>query len=339
MEERKIRVAITHGDTNGIGYELIFKTFSTPEMLEICTPIIYGSPKVAAYHRKAINTEVAFSIINSIDEVRDGRINLMTCFDEDVKVDLGTPSEDAEQAGVKALIKAIEDQKAGYFDGLVLAPLAKNSELQKRGLTVLLNESLRVGLATPSMELKEVALQVTKENIVKKAEFLFSMLKRDFLITNPRVAILALNPNGDGIEEKEAIHPAIEELVAAGKQAFGPYAADDFFGSSKIESFDAVLAMYHDQGVAPFKALVAGSYVVYTAGLPVACATSSDGVGYEQAGRGEADESSFRHAIYSVIDTCRNRQFYDEPLANPLPKLYHEKRDESEKTRFSVPKK
>ena len=339
MDERKLRIAITHGDTNGIGYELIFKTFAAPEMLELCTPIIYGSPKVASYHRKALNMEAPFSIINSTDDIRDGRLNLLTCFDDDVKVELGTPTAESENAGVKALIKAVEDQKNGLIDGLVLAPLDKNQELLRRGLVVLHDERLRIGMATFDVALKDVAAQISKENIVKRLETLFNMLRRDFLISNPRVAVLNLNPNGNGAEEQEALKPAVEQMEKAGLQAFGPYAADDFFGTGKYDAFDAVLAMYYDQAATPFKALVAGCYVVSVAGLPVACSTSGDDAGFAIAGRGEADESSFRHAIYAVIDACRNRARYDEAKSDPLPKLYHEKREDGEKARFAVSKK
>ena len=339
MDEKKIRVAITHGDTNGIGYELIFKTFSVPEMLELCTPIVYGSPKVAAYHRKALNTETPFSIISSTDDVREGRLNLLTCFEEEVKVELGVPSQEATEAGVKALKKAIEDQKEGRYDALVLAPVAQNSEVKRQGLVVMMNENLRIALATSDIPLKDVTQRLTKEYVVQKAELLFSLLKRDLRISNPRVAVLALNPSGQGKEESEIIAPAIEQLANNGKQAFGPYTADDFFGSGRFEAFDGVLAMYYDQGVAPFRALTTNESIVCVAGLPVPCTIPLNTLCHEQAGKGVTDESSFRQAVYAAIDICRNRRNYDEPMANPLPKLFHEKRDESEKVRFSIPKK
>ena len=339
MDERKIRVAITHGDTNGVGYELIYKVFSAPEMLELCTPIVYGSPKIAAYYRKALNTEAAFSIISNTDDVREGRMNLLTCFDDEVKVEMGHPTPESAEAGRKALTRALADMKDGRFDGLVLAPLADNVQTIGQGLLVLMNENLRVAIATKSRSLKDVAAEVTKENLVAQASALHGMLKRDLRISNPRVAMLSLNPGCNGTEEAEAIVPAISELVASGKQVFGPYAADDFFGTGKYEAFDAVLAMYHDQGVAPFKALSAEENISYVAGLQVPVAITSIGPSYDQVGRGLVDENSLRHAIYNVIDVARNRTNYDIPLANPLPKLYHEKRDESEKVRFAIPKK
>lgn len=339
MEERKIRVAITHGDTNGVGYELIYKVFSAPEMLELCTPIVYGSPKIAAYYRKALNADSAFSIISNTDDVREGRINLLTCFDDEVKVEMGHSTPESAEAGRKALVRALDDMKDGRFDGLVLAPLADNFEATGQGLLVLMNENLRVAVATKSRQLKDVAAEVNKENLVARASALHDMLKRDLRISNPRIAVLSLNPGCNGTEEAEAVAPAVSELVGSGKQVFGPYAADDFFGTGKYEAFDAVMAMYHDQGVAPFKALSAEENISYVAGLPVPVAMTSIGPSFEQVGRGTVDEHSLRHAIYSIIDAARNRANYDLPLTNPLPKLYHEKRDESEKVRFAIPKK
>lgn len=338
-ENRKVRVAITHGDTNGIGYELIFKTFAEPEMLELCTPVVYGSPKVAAYHRKALNSETAFSIISSADDIRDGRLNLLTCFDEEVKVELSVKSEEAVLAGVKALKKAIEDSKDNCFDSLVLSPLSKNSEVKRQGLLMLMNENLRVAFATADIAQKDVASKITKELVVKKAEILFEMLKRDLRITNPRVAVLSLNPDGNGVEETEAIIPAVKELVNADKQAFGPYTVTEFFGTGKYPSFDAVLAMYYDQGAAPFHMLTSNDGIALVAGLPIPCTMPLADDFHALAGKGQADENSFRHAIYTAIDIYRNRCVYDEATANPLPKLFHERRDESEKVRFSIPKK
>ena len=338
MDEKRIRVAITHGDTNGIGYELIYKTFAAPEMLELCTPIVYGSPKLAAYHRKALTAETPFSIISSAEEARDGKLNLLTCFDEEVKVELGTPTEEASAAGVKALKKAIEDQKEGRFDALVLAPLAQNSEVKRQGLVVMMDQNLRVAVANAGSSIKEAVSKVTKDNVARKAETFFDLLKRDLRISNPRIAILSLNHKADGAEEVEAIRPAIEELVAKGKQVFGPYPADDFFGTGKYQAFDGILAMYHDQGAVPFRTLSSSDSILCVAGLPVPCTMPLEAACHENAGKNLTDENSFRQAIYMAIDICRNRANYDAPLANPLPKLFHEKREDGEKVRFSVPK-
>lgn len=362
MEEKMIRVAITQGDTNGVGYEVILKTFADPAMFELCTPIIYGSPKIAAYHRKALNLETNFSIINSAEEARNGRLNILACFDEEVKVELGQPSEEAGLAAFKALDRAMTDYRAGLFDVLVTAPINK-ATIQSPGfhfpghteyietsvgdgnkaLMILMNESLRVALVTTHLPIKEVSKAITKEAIIEKATIFHKTLRRDFRISNPRIAVLSLNPHaGDngllGSEEQEVIKPAIDELEKAGIQAFGPYPADGFFGSSAYDHFDGVLAMYHDQGLAPFKTIALESGVNFTAGLPIIRTSPDHGTAYDIAGQGKADENSFRQAVYTAIDVFRNRKNYDEPLENPLPKLFHEKRDDSEKVRFAIPK-
>lgn len=362
MEEKMIRVAITQGDTNGVGYEVILKTFADPAMFELCTPIIYGSPKIAAYHRKALNLETNFSIINSAEEARNGRLNILACFDEEVKVELGQPSEEAGLAAFKALDRAMTDYRAGLFDVLVTAPINK-ATIQSPGfhfpghteyietsvgdgnkaLMILMNESLRVALVTTHLPIKEVSKAITKEAIIEKATIFHKTLRRDFRISTPRIALLSLNPHaGDngllGSEEQEVIKPAIDELEKAGIQAFGPYPADGFFGSNAYDHFDGVLAMYHDQGLAPFKTIALESGVNFTAGLPIIRTSPDHGTAYDIAGQGKADENSFRQAVYTAIDVFRNRKNYDEPLENPLPKLFHEKRDDSEKVRFAIPK-
>ena len=359
-QERKIRVAITQGDTNGVGYEVIFKAFADPTILELCTPIIYGSPKIAAYHRKALNIDTNFSIINNADEARDGRVNLLNCFDDEVKVELGLPSTEAGSAALKALDRAMTDFRSGLYDVLVTAPINK-ATIQSPGfhfpghteyietsvgdgqkaLMILMNETLRVALVTTHLPIKDVAKAITKEGIIEKTTIFHTALKRDFRISNPRIAVLALNPHaGDdgllGQEEKEIISPAIEELAGKGIQAFGPYPADGFFGSGAYDHFDGVLAMYHDQGLAPFKTIALESGVNYSAGLPIVRTSPDHGTAYDIAGQGKADENSMRQAIYTAIDVFRNRQNYDEPLKNPLPKLFHEKREDGDKARFAV---
>ncbi len=362
MENRKLRVAITHGDTNGIGYEIIFKTFSEPAMLELCTPIIYGSPKVAAYHRNALGIQGNFTIINSAAEAHNNKVNLLTTFDQEIKVDLGNPSKEAGMASLAALEKAMADYKEGLFDVLVTAPINKNNiqgddfhfcghteYIEERAgngdkaLMILLNDMLRVALVTTHLPIRDVAAAITKESIIEKATIFHNSLKRDFRISNPRIAVLALNPHaGDdgllGHEEQEVIIPAIKELSDNGIRAFGPYAADGFFGHESYTAFDGVLAMYHDQGLAPFKCLDLGNGVNFTAGLPIVRTSPDHGTAYDIAGKNMADESSFRNAIYLALDVFRNRIEYDEPFNNPLKKLYHEKRDDSEKARFSINK-
>ena len=362
MEERKIRVAITQGDTNGVGYEVILKVFSDPNILELCTPIIYGSPKIASYHRKTLNLEVPYTIINHAEEARDGRVNLLACFDDEIKIEMGQPSQEAGAAALKALDRAMTDYRSELYDVLVTAPINK-ATIQSPGfhfpghteyietsvgegekaLMILMNETLRVALVTTHLPIKDIAKAITKESIVKKATIFHKALKRDFRISSPRIAVLSLNPHaGDngllGSEEKDIILPAIEELADKGIQAFGPFAADGFFGSGAYDRFDGVLAMYHDQGLAPFKTIALESGVNYTAGLPIVRTSPDHGTAYDIAGKGIADENSMRQAIFTAIDVFRNRQFYDEPLQNPLPKLFHEKREDGDKARFARPK-
>ena len=361
-ENRKIRVAITHGDTNGIGYEVILKTFADPEMFELCTPIIYGSPKVAAYHKKLLGLNTQFNIIDNAAEAKDGRLNMLATFDDEVKVEFGESSAIAGEAALKALDRAMTDFRSEYYDVLVTAPINKKniqSDLFRfhghteyiedcvgegnKALMILTNGSLRVALVTTHLAIKDVAGAITKEAIIEKATILHKSLKRDFRISNPRIAVLALNPHaGDagviGDEEQTTIIPAIEELAEQGIQAFGPYPADGFFGSGLYDKFDAVLAMYHDQGLAPFKTLAVEDGVNYTAGLPIVRTSPDHGTAYDISGKCVADENSFRQAVYMAIDIFRNRIDYDEAYENPLPKLYHEKKDDSEKVRFNIPK-
>ncbi len=363
MENKKIRVAITHGDTNGIGYELIFKTFAEPEMLEFCTPIIYGSPKVAAYYRKAMDLPAQFSIIQKAEDAEDGRINLLAAVEGEVKVDMGMPTQESGETAVKALDRAMTDYRDNLYDVLVTAPLNnQNAVIEgfsfkghkhyietclgdgKKGLSILCGGDLRIASVTEKVPFKDVLTGLTKEAIIERTKLFQQTIKRDFLITNPRIAVLALNPRNNeddscGTEEREIIIPAIDELAAQGVQAFGPYAADDFFGDGYFSDFDGIMAMYHDQATTPFHSLYTDDGVIYTAGLPIIRTAADTTPCYSIAGCNEADETAFRHAVYLAIDAFRNRTTSDEAVENPLPKLYHEKRDESEKVRFSVPKR
>lgn len=354
MEDRKIRIAITHGDTNGVGYEVILKTFADPMMFELCTPIIYGSPRVAAYHSKTLGIDTPFTIISNAEEANENRLNLLTVIEEEVKVDLGEPTPESGEAAKKAIDRALADYKAGLVDVLVTAPVCKNSingfnghtdyiekalDNGEKGMTILTNEDLRVALVTNNVAIKDVAESITKQKILEKARIFHQALRRDMRISSPRIAVLALNPRcgEDGVlgdEEQTIIKPAIDELSEQGIQIFGPYAADDFFGRCAYFRFDGVLAMYHDQGQTPFKAVAYENGVRYSAGLDLIRTAPAHGANFAVAGKNQTDEQSLRNAIYTAIDVWRNRQEFDEPLQNPLPKLYHERRDDSEKVRF-----
>ena len=358
MEDRKIRVAITHGDTNGIGYELIFKTFAEPEMLELCTPIIYGSPKIAAYHRKAMNTQANFSIINKAEDAHDGRVNLLACFDDEVKVDLGIPTKESGEAALKALDRAMTDFRSQLFDVLVACPVnpasMSDANFTYRGLKhysetsigdgakavkMMINESMRIALATDGLAIKDVPSHITEELLMAKLRTVNEAMKRDFRLSNPRIGVLALNSIANGEEEKNIICPAVCKAADEGINAYGPYAADEYFGENIYDAFDVTLAMYDDQAIIPFTTLMQNDGIYYVASLPLVCTAPAQTPSFDAAGQGISDESALRHAIFEAIDIVRNRAEYDEPLANPLQKLYHEKRDESEKVRFAIPKK
>lgn len=351
MDNKMIRVAITQGDTNGIGYEIIFKALSDPSILELCTPIIYGSPKVAAYHRKALNMQANFSIISKAEDAQDGRVNMLNTTDEEIKVDLGTPTAESTKAALTALDRAAADWEAGLFDVLVTAPttteatdgllscgayIAHKSETAPKVLTICQNGGLHLAVLTPGVPLNQTSTYVNKENVSVMATLFYQCLKRDLRINNPRVALLALNP-APGKEEEEVLRPVTEELREQKVYAFGPYTADDFFGNGQYAAFDGVLAMYHDQGLIPFKMLAEGRGIELTAGLRGVATAPAHGPAFDIAGKGAADESALRNAIYTAIDACRARKAYDEPLADPLKKLYHERRDDSEKVRFKAP--
>lgn len=361
MEDRKIRVAITHGDTNGIGYELIFKTFEDPAMFDLCTPVIYGSPKVATYHSKALNIQANFSIVANAGDAQDGRLNMLAAFEDDVKVEFGKPSEESGMAALKAVDRALEDYSKGLVDVIVTAPVENNEVFRfsgqplyiadhlvtgvpsKGSMSVLCGERLRVALATRNLPLRQVADSLSLEFVNDTVKSLHHTLRRDFLITNPRIAVLALNPKAgdDGIigsEENELLKPVISSLVEEGIQVYGPYPADTFFDEGFHGSFDVVLAMYYDQGMMPFRMIEGEDGVLFESYMPVVCTSPTHGVRFDIAGTGNANPSSMRHAVYLAVDVFRNRKFYDESYSNPLKKLYKERRDESEKVRFAVPK-
>ena len=339
MENRKIRVAITHGDTNGIGYEVILRAFEDPMMLDMCTPIIYGSQKLATIHRKAMGIETQFATIKNAEDAKDGRLNLLTTLDEEVAVEFGKPTQASNNAAKKAVARAKEDLQKHLYDVLVLGPVVSNPNpnREERPLTIMLSDRVRVGLLTTHLPIKDVATSISIEKIVDKGKIFFQSLKRDFRINNPRIAVLALNPQL-GAEEEQIIAPAVEELERQKVQAFGPYTAEDFFANNSHEEFDGVLAMYDDQGLLLFNSLAPEYGVRLKAGISAICTTTDHGPEFEIAGKGIADAASLRHAIYTAVDMFRNRQEYDEPMANPLPKLYHEKREDGEKVRFQMPR-
>ncbi len=344
----KIKVGITHGDINGIGYEVILKVLEDNRIQELCTPIVYGSAKLAAGYRKLLQmTNVPFNQIASASEARNEANNIINVVPEEMRAEPGRPTQEAGQAAFAALERAVADLQKGEIDVLVTAPINKatiqsstftfpghteylESVTGGKALMILCNEQMRVALMTTHMPLGKVAEAITKDNIVEKLKVLDKSLRRDFGICSPRIAVLALNPHsGDagllGNEEKEIIEPAIIEARDQKILAFGPYAADGFFGSGSFSKFDGILAMYHDQGLAPFKALAMDSGINFTAGLPIVRTSPDHGTGYDIAGQGIASPDSMRAAIYAAIDVYRNRKNYDEAYRSPLRRQYFDK--------------
>lgn len=349
---RSVRVGITQGDTNGVGLEVILKAFSDSMMLELCTPVVYGNAKVAAYHSKTMGMNVPLRLIASAEDAVMGQFNFVNCSDAEVKVEYGVQSAEAGHAAFLSLEQAVQDLQSGHIDVLVTAPIQKagiqsanfrfpghTEYLQDRlgstsgeSLMILCNPLMRVALVTTHLPISEVAFAITEERVVQKARILYDSLCRDFNISSPRIAILALNPHaGDsgviGHEEEEVLVPAIKSLADAGLPCYGPFPADGFFNAAMYRHFDAVLAMYHDQGLAPFKALSNHDGVNFTAGLPFVRTSPDHGTAYDIAGKNLADAQSFRQAVFSAIDIWRNRQAYDEAHANPLPKIYQDRKE------------
>jgi 4-hydroxythreonine-4-phosphate dehydrogenase len=360
MENQKIRVAITQGDVNGIGYEVILKTFSDPAMFDLCTPVVYGSPKIMTYHRKALDLGVTFTIINSPAEIVDGRINVINCNEEEVKVELGRPSPEAGKAALDALEKALDDYKKGGFDVLVTAPIDKQTiqsdafhfsghteYLEERvgdgnkALMMLVKDNLRVALVTAHEPLSRVSSLITQELVKERILQLARSLRDDFALSAPRIGVLALNPHaGDegllGKEEQDIIVPAMAEARAEGALCYGPFSPDGFWGSGAYTKFDGILAMYHDQGLIPFKLLAMDEGVNYTAGLTLIRTSPDHGTAYDIAGKNEASEASFRNAIYQAIDVFRMRRNEKAVHRNPLRKSFFDRRDDSDKLKLDI---
>ena len=350
MKDRQIRVGITHGDINGIGYEVILKMLEDNRILEMCTPVVYGSAKIAAFYRKAMEMpNVPMQQTENGEAIRDGVYNIINVVGEDTKVDPGLATPEAGKAALAALDRAVDDLKAGNIDVLVTAPINKHSiqsdefhfpghteYLQDRmgdgneALMVLCSDTIRVALVTTHLPISKLPEAITKEAILNKLNIFNQSLKRDFGIDSPKIAVLSLNPHAGengmlGTEENDIIIPAIEEAKAHRILAFGPYAADGFFGSGSFGKFDGILAMYHDQGLAPFKTLAMDSGVNFTAGLPYVRTSPDHGTGYDIAGRGLASAESMRSALYAALDIYRCRLNEDEAHRRPLRRQYYEK--------------
>ncbi|WP_079703318.1 4-hydroxythreonine-4-phosphate dehydrogenase PdxA [Daejeonella lutea] len=338
----KIKIGISIGDVNGIGLEVIIKTLMDNRVLDYCTPIVYGHTKVASFHRKtmAIN-EFNFNVISNASMAQNKRANMINCWEEDVKIELGLTTETGGKYAFISLEKALDDLIAGNTDAIVTAPINKHNiqseNFQFAGhteyiqaktnspdsLMFLVSEDIRVGVVTGHIPVQEIPEKITVEKIVSKLALMNESLKKDFWIQKPKIAVLGLNPHaGDngliGKEELEIIIPAITEANAKGVFAFGPYAADGFFAAHTYSQFDAVLAMYHDQGLIPFKQVAFHNGVNFTAGLPVVRTSPDHGTGYDIAGKNQASESSFREALFTAINIVERRRESVELSSNPL---------------------
>ena len=340
---RKLIVGITQGDGNGIGYEVIIKSLADERMLELCTPVIYGSSKIFGFYKKQIHDieNINTNVITSAKDVHNKRVNIVNCLPENVFVEPGQPTPESAKSAMISLSKAVEDIKAGYIDVLVTAPINKRAmSVEGFGYTghteylekefgvdevamIMVCDRLKVGVVTGHIALKDVAAQITVEKILKKLRLMKTSLQRDFGIDAPKIAVLGLNPHcGDGgllgDEEQQIILPAIKAAKEEGIMAFGPYSSDGFFALGNYAKFDAVLAMYHDQGLTPFKAIAFEEGVNYTAGLPIVRTSPDHGTAYEMAGRDMADPRSMKSAIYEAIDIFNKRADYDELVAGKM---------------------
>lgn len=338
----KLKIGISIGDVNGIGLEVIIKTLSNPAILNYCIPIVYGHTKVSSFHRKANNLgDFSFNVINQPNQAQAKRANMINCWDEDVKIELGQVTPTGGKYALLSLEKATADLLNGDLDALVTAPINKHNiqsadfhfpghteYLQEKSgskevLMFLISENLRVGVVTGHIPVADVAKSITTEKIISKIRLINDSLKKDFWIEKPKIAVLGLNPHaGDngllGNEEAEIIKPAIQACYDKGIMCFGPYPADGFFGNSSYQQFDAVLAMYHDQGLVPFKTLAFQNGVNYTAGLKFVRTSPDHGTGYDIAGKNLADPTSFTEALFAAIHIVKKRTEQQEMLDNQL---------------------
>ena len=339
-KNENIIVGISIGDLNGIGSEVILKTFEDNRMLEMCTPVIFGSVKTMSFIKKNLKLETNIHGIDNLNQLVIGKINVLNVWKEDVSINYGVNDENAGKYAIKSFTTATTALKDGLIDVLVTAPINKyniqsddfkfpghtdylDQQLDGNALMFMVQDNLRVGLVTDHIPVNEVAKHLTAELISKKIETINLSLMQDFSINKPKIAVLGLNPHaGDGgvigNEDDKIIKPTIKKLFEKGILAFGPFPADGFFGSAQFEKYDAVIAMYHDQGLIPFKTLSFGNGVNFTAGLNKIRTSPDHGTAYDIAGKGIADHNSFKEAVYSAIDIFKSRNIYSEISRDPL---------------------
>lgn len=349
-EYNKPIIGISTGDLNGIGLEVVIKTFEDERMFDLCIPVLYGSSRALSYHRNVYQKEdFKFNIVNRIDRSKEYVMNVLNCWEESVNISLGIPDKNHGVYALKALEGVANDIVKGHIDAIITAPVNKKhinavvpgftgqTEFfqEKFGSTeslmMLVSDTMRMGLITNHVPIKEVSTKITSEQIALKVRLMNESLKRDFMIDRPKIAVLALNPHaGDegiiGHEDDDLVRPTVKKINEDENiLVFGPYAADGFFGSGTFRQFDGILAMYHDQGLVPFKALSFGQGVNFTAGLPHVRTSPDHGTAYDIAGKMVADHESFRTAVFMAVDVLKNRRQYDEMHANPLERTSHKK--------------
>jgi 4-hydroxythreonine-4-phosphate dehydrogenase len=341
-DNSKVKVGITHGDFNGISYEIIIKTFQDNRILELFTPVIYGSSKVASYYRKTLDImDVNFNLIKRAEYANPKRANIINCYEKEIKIEMGKQSDKAGELAYYALERAIEDLEKDKIDVLVTAPINKKSIQSDKfnftghtdylaskyqssdHLMLMISNKIRIGILTGHVPISKVHEHISEEAVLSKIRVMNKSLQMDFGIRKPKIAILGLNPHASdegliGNEEIEIIQPAIKKANDDKMLVFGPFAADGFFGSNKFTNFDGVLAMYHDQGMLPFKTLAFEDGINFTAGLPVIRTSPAHGTAFDIAGKNIASPDSFRQAIFAAIDIFRNRKLYQELNKDPL---------------------
>ncbi len=339
-KSQKIKLGISVGDINGIGIEIILKSFGDKRMLDFCTPVIFASSKLISNYKKATDISVPFNGVKEISKVLDGKINVVQCWDDTANLDIGRATEDGGKFALKSLVAATQALNEGKVDVLVTAPINKDniqseeftfpghteyleSKIKGRSLMILMKDSLRIGLITGHIPISKITESINPEIIKEKVDIMYHSLKQDFAIDKPKIAVLGLNPHcGDhgviGKEDDEIIVPTLKAIQEEGKFVFGPYAADSFFGSGNYKNFDGILAMYHDQGLAPFKTLAFGGGVNFTAGLERVRTSPDHGTAYELVGKNEANINSFKEAVFSAIKVFKSRAEYKNLTKNVL---------------------
>ena len=337
-----IVVGISIGDLNGIGAEIIIKTFEDPRILDFCTPVVFASSKVMNFFKTHFNSEINFNVVNNLDQIIDGKFNVFNCWNEPVTIDFGKEDLKIGEYAIKSLQAATQALKNDSIDVLVTAPINKHNiqseafkfpghtdylaqELEGESLMFMITDSLRVGLLTDHVPVKDIVNHISETLITNKINTVYESLQKDFNIVRPKIAVLGINPHtGDngviGNEDDTVLRPTLQKIKETGKLVYGPYAADSFFGSNNYKNFDAIIASYHDQGLIPFKTLSFGQGVNYTAGLSKVRTSPDHGTAYEIAGKGQADENSFKEAVYAAIQIYKNRFDYKELTENALKK-------------------